>query len=119
MTTATYSPVTPAILEALRAAIGAAHVVTAKEDLHLLGRDETEDLHAWPEVGVFPGSTDEVARVMRIANEHRVPIVPRGGGTGLSGGAIPVRGGIVLSTKRLDKILEIDEAELVAVVEPA
>ena len=113
-----FSPVTPTILRALEEAVGASHVITAKEDLFLYGKDETEDLHSWPEVAVLPATTEEVSRVLRIANEARVPVVARGAGTGLSGGAIPLKGGIVLSTKRMDKVLEIDEADLVAVVEP-
>ncbi|MEZ6186429.1 MAG: FAD-linked oxidase C-terminal domain-containing protein [Planctomycetota bacterium] len=116
--TATLEAVTPELIQALQGALGADHVFTDREQLEPFGRDETEDLHAWPEVAVFPASTAEVQAVLRLASQHRVPIVARGGGTGLSGGAIPVRGGIVLSTKRMNRILEIDAANLVAVVQP-
>jgi len=116
--TATLQAVSTELTDALKAALGAEHVLTEREQLEPFGRDETEDLHSWPEVAVFPGSTAEVQAVLRLANEHRVPIVARGGGTGLSGGAIPVRGGIVLSTRRMNRILEIDAANLVAVVQP-
>lgn len=112
------APVGPALVAALRAAIGAEHVKTERPDLEPLGRDETEDLHAWPEVAVFPGSTEDVSAILRLASEARVPVVARAGGTGLSGGAIPVAGGIVLSMKRLDRIVEIDEQNLTATVEP-
>ena len=103
-----FAPVTAELVLELRRALGAANVLTTREELEPLGRDETEDLHAWPEVAVFPGSTEDVAAVLRLANEANVPIVPRAGGSGLSGGAIPIHGGIVIGMKRLDRILEID-----------
>jgi glycolate oxidase len=71
-----------------------------------------------PDLVILPGSTAEISAIVRICNEERVPIVPRGGGTGYTGGAVPLRGGIVLSLERLNRILEIDEANLIAVVEP-
>jgi len=72
-----------------------------------------------PEAVVRPASAGEIAAVLRLANETPFPVTPRGLGTGLSGGALAVRGGIVLSLERLDRILEIDEANLMAVVQPA
>ncbi|MBI5419336.1 MAG: FAD-binding protein [Deltaproteobacteria bacterium] len=66
----------------------------------------------------FPVSADEIRRTVLLANEHRFPVVPRGAGTGFSGGSLPVRGGVVLSTERMDRILSIDTENLVAVVEP-
>jgi glycolate oxidase len=113
-----FAPVTAELVAALRSVVGETNVLTERADLEPLGRDETEDLHAWPEVAVFPGSTDEVARIVELASHARVPIVARAGGTGLSGGAIPVAGGIVLGMRRLDRILEIDEENLTATVEP-
>ncbi len=65
-----------------------------------------------------PADTAEVAAVVRVCAEHRIPIVPRGAGTGYTGGAVPTRGGVVLSLERMNRILEIDEANLIAVVEP-
>ncbi|MGH9372452.1 MAG: FAD-binding oxidoreductase, partial [Vicinamibacterales bacterium] len=67
---------------------------------------------------VFPGATPDVAAIARLCNEHRVPLVPRGAGSGYTGGSVPVFGGVVLSLERMNRILEIDEANLVAVVEP-
>lgn len=113
-----YAPVDAALLEALRDAVGAEHVKTDADTIDELSHDWTEDIRHPPEVGVFPGSTEEVSAVLRLASAGRVPVVARGGGTGLSGGAIPVQGGIVLSTKRLDQILEIDRENLAAVVQP-
>ena len=113
-----FGKVDAAALEALRAACGPAYVITSVEDRERYGSDETEDLWFDPEVVVRPRTTAEVAAVMRVAHERRLPVTPRAGGTGLSGGALPVRGGIVLSVERMDSILEIDRANLVAVVEP-
>ena len=110
-------PPAPELLEALRAAVGAAHVVVEPERLEPYGRDETEALWFSPDVAVLPGSTAEVAAVLRLAHEARLPVTPRGAGTGLSGGALPVRGGIVLSLERMDRIRAIDERDLVAEVE--
>jgi glycolate oxidase len=106
----------PAV-DALRAACGAGFVLTSPGDREPYGRDETEDLWFDPEVVVRPRTTGEVAAVLRVAHARRIPVTPRAGGTGLSGGALPVRGGIVLSVDRMDSILEIDRENLVAVVE--
>jgi glycolate oxidase len=82
-------------------------------------RDETEFLPAGrPLAVVFPTTTDEVSAVMRFATEHRVPVVPRGGGSGLSGGANAVEGGLVLVTTAMDRILEIDADDLLVVTQP-
>ena len=71
-----------------------------------------------PDAVVFPGSAAEVAAIVRLANEHRFPVVPRGAGTGRSGGSVPIEGGVVLVMTRLNRILEISRPDLVAVVEP-
>ena len=71
-----------------------------------------------PDAAVLAESADEVALVLRLAAEHRVPVTPRGAGTGMTGGALPVRGGLVLSTERMTKIRELDADEMLAVVEP-
>lgn len=94
-------------------------VSQALEELATYGHDYTEDLQFEPEVVVKPGSAEEVASVMHYCYEQNLPVTPRGGGTGLSGGALPVLGGVVLSTERLNRILAIDEANFQATVEPA
>ena len=71
-----------------------------------------------PDLVVIPGSTGEVAAIARLCDERRVPLVVRGGGTGYSGGAVPTRGGVVVSMERFTRIIEIDERNLLAVVEP-
>ncbi len=82
------------------------------------GSDETEDLNFPPHVVVRPRSVKDVQTAVRIAAKHRSPIVARGGGTGLSGGALPVCGGIVLSTERLNRIIEIDSKNFFVTCEP-
>jgi glycolate oxidase len=107
-----------ALLADLRAAVGDAFVIADPEGRRPYGSDETEDLWFDPAVVVRPRTTAEVSAVLRLAHGRRVPVTPRAGGTGLSGGALPVFGGILLSVDRMDAILEIDRESLVAVVEP-
>jgi len=106
------------VVARLKTISGEEHVLVAVEDRTPYGSDETEDLHFMPAVVVRPGNADEISEVLKLANEFRIPVTPRGAGTGLSGGALPVFGGIVLSTERLNRILEIDERNLQATVEP-
>lgn len=113
-----FQPVTPSIVERLVAIVGEAYVTTREPDLLQYGRDETEDLQYRAEVVVRPESTAEVAAIMTLAYEAEIPVTPRGAGTGLSGGALPVFGGIVLCIDRMNRILEIDEANLMARVQP-
>lgn len=93
-------------------------VLTDREQLERCASDQTEDLFFLPEVVLQPVSADEVSRIMKYCNEHRLPVTPRGAGTGLSGGALPVSGGIVLDTKRLNRILQIDKQNFQVTTEP-
>lgn len=104
------------LLTALRQLLGAAYVLT--ENLEAFGRDETEDLLYLPQVVVQPETAEAVAAVLALCNQHRIAVTTRGAGTGLSGGALPIRGGVVLATNRLNRILNIDEQNLQATVEP-
>ncbi|MFZ9733099.1 MAG: FAD-binding oxidoreductase, partial [Schleiferiaceae bacterium] len=106
------------MLEALRALLGAEHVSAEAERLDAFSHDETEDLRVLPGVVVKPGTPEEVSAVLRWANEHEVPVTPAAARTGLSGGAIPSEGGISLSMERFNRILEIDDANFQATVEP-
>jgi glycolate oxidase len=107
-----------AFVEELRAALGAAHVVTEPEQLRVYECDGLTGHRAIPELVVLPASTEEVQTVLRACHRERVPFVARGAGTGLSGGATPVAGGVVVSLARMNRILEIDLASQRVVVEP-
>lgn len=98
--------------------LGKTNIITREEDLEPYGHDETEDFLYYPEVAVKPGSCDEVSLLLKLCSKKNIPVTPRGGGTGLSGGALPVYGGVVLSFERMNRILEIDRDNLMAVVEP-
>ena len=115
-----YTAVDETVLEKLRGVCGAEHVKVDEKTLQAFSHDKvTEEKYAHrPDVAVFPGNTEEVAAVMKLANELRLPVTPRGGGSGLSGGAVPTVGGIVLSLDRMNRIIEIDTDNLFAVVEP-
>jgi glycolate oxidase len=113
-----YNKLTPELIQRLSSVVGAEHVLADDEARALYGRDETEDFSFPPDVVVKPSTTQQVAEILKLANRHRVPVTPRGGGTGLSGGALPVYGGIVLSMERFKRIIDIDEKNFQAVVEP-
>lgn len=105
------------VLRKLSGLVGPEHMITAGGALAEYSTDGTKLVYP-PDAVVFPGNTSEVAGVLRIAAEEGVPVVPRGAGTGMSGGALPVRGGLILAMNRLDRILGIDRENLVAKVEP-
>lgn len=105
------------MLDRLRAVVGAEHVLTDAESCLTYGTDAL--LRGTPaDVVVIPADAGEVSGIARICHDTLTPLVPRGGGTGYTGGAVPVRGGVVLSLERLNRILDIDEGNLLAVVEP-
>jgi len=116
--TRTFGMVTRAALDELASIVGIAHCLTDAESLSIYSHDETEDLTFPPEVVVRPSSATQVAAIMKLAFRDRIPVTPRGAGTGLSGGALPVHGGISLSLERMNRILQIDTENLMAVVEP-
>lgn len=108
----------PAILDALRALCGARHVLTKPEDVIPYGFDGTAALKQPAEAVVLPGTVEEVAQIVRLARTHGFPIVTRGSGTGLSGGSVPVPGGLVLCLVRLNRVLELDAPNLTLLCEP-
>ena len=93
-------------------------ILTSPEDLSVYAFDGTAMLHQRPACVALPESRDEVARILTLCNEREVPVVTRGSGTGLAGGAVPSQGGVVLCLVRLNRILELDAANLVLVAEP-
>ncbi|CAN5227796.1 FAD-linked oxidase C-terminal domain-containing protein [soil metagenome] len=102
----------------LQRVLGAKHVITEPEQLRVYECDGLTGHRAIPELVVLPGSTEDVQTVVRACNRERVPFVARGAGTGLSGGATPLAGGVVVSLARMNRILEIDLASQRIVVEP-
>ncbi|MGB5037821.1 MAG: FAD-linked oxidase C-terminal domain-containing protein [Blastocatellia bacterium] len=101
----------------LQSIVGEEHVSTSADDRAKYGQDALKEI-ALPEVVVWPRTADEIAAVMRLANRDRIPVTPRAGGVGYTGGAVPLHGGILLSVTRMNRILEIDEPNLVAIAEP-
>ncbi|HKS92730.1 MAG TPA: FAD-binding protein, partial [Tepidiformaceae bacterium] len=105
------------LVDALSAVVGQEHVLWRPEDLLVYEFDGTIEKKQ-PYAVVFPDGADEVASIVRICNQMRIPVTPRGAGTGLSGGAVPTKRGVVVATSRMRRILEVDPADRVAVVEP-
>jgi len=105
------------LIERLGEIVGPENVLSTHMDLMLYSYDASQD-KAMPDVVVLPGSTDEVSRVMALAHTHKVPILGRGSGTNLTGGTVPVKGGIVVHFSRMNRILEIDIPNRTATVEP-
>jgi len=113
-----YNKISRDLFSLLKQTVGEDYILTGDEHLAGYGHDETEQLVFLPEVVLKPRTAEEISAIMKLANEHMVPVTPRGAGTGLSGGALPVHGGIILSMERFNGILEIDERNLQATVEP-
>jgi glycolate dehydrogenase FAD-linked subunit len=112
-------PAGAAFLHDLRASLPAVTLLTERDETAAFRYDETEYTYpGWPLAVAFPRTTAEVAAIVTLAARHGVPIVPRGAGSGLSGGATAVDGALTLVTTKLDRILEIDTANLVAIVQP-
>jgi glycolate oxidase len=111
-------PLSPAVRADVRAAVGAPYVITEPEQLRVYDCDGLTGWRSQPELVVLPGSTEEVQAVVRICAREGVPFVARGAGTGLSGGALPVAEGIVISLARMNRILELDLESQRVVVEP-
>ncbi|WP_282786952.1 FAD-binding oxidoreductase [Flavobacterium croceum] len=107
------------ILSEIKKIVGESYVFTDQETLNNYGHDETEDLSFPPHIVVKPANTFEIAEIIKLANEFKIPTTPIGGKTGLSGGALSVYGGIALSTERLNKIIDIDEKNVQVITEPA
>ncbi len=105
-------------IDSFKKIVGDAFVFADEESLNNYAHDETENLHFLPGIVIKPRSAAEVSAIMRLCNEYKIPVTPRGAGTGLSGGALPQLGGVLLSTERMNSILEIDERNLQVTTEP-
>jgi len=114
-----FAQVTPSVVDKLVEMLGKEGVLSNRDQMVDYSHDEfslTEIQH-FPDVVVKPATTEQVAQVMKFAHQATIPVTPRGGGTGLCGGCVPVRGGIVLSLERMNKLIEVDKENLMAVAE--
>src|SRR6202521_3044627 len=110
-------PLQSPVLAELRSVVGRDQVIDGAYDLRIFARDASIE-GATPDAVVLPATNNEVAAVIKVAARHRIPVVPRGAGTGLSGGAVTIHGGIALQLSRMRRILEIDPVGQTALVEP-
>jgi glycolate oxidase len=110
-------PLPASVVTELRRIVGRESVIDAANDLRIFERDASIE-GALPDAVVLASTTEQVAAVIKVAAKHRIPVVPRGAGTGLSGGAVTIRGGIALQVTRMRRILEIDTVAQTALVEP-
>jgi glycolate oxidase len=113
-----YQAVSKEVISQIQGIVGEKFVFVDEENIEKYAHDETEDLRYFPEVVVKPGNPAEIAEILKLANQFQFPVTPMGARTGLSGGALPVFGGIALSMERFNKILEIDERNLQVTTEP-
>jgi len=116
----TATPTLPVLeqLDAFKNIVGTQYVFVDEEILSQYASDQTEDLHFLPDVVIKPRTAEEISAILKICNQYKIPVTPRGGGTGLSGGALPHIGGVLLSMERMNSILEIDERNLQVITEP-
>lgn len=113
-----YGKVTSNIIASLTEIVGGKNILVG-EGKENYSRDEAPRLKPIsPDVVIMPADTESVSKIMKLASEHRIPVTPRGAGTGVCGGAVPIYGGIVLSLERMNKMLEIDRDNFLASVEP-
>lgn len=116
-----YQKISAPVLKELIQIVGEKHVLFDQaEKMAAYSHDEVANpvYSHMPDVVVKPATAEEISQIMRLANQYCIPVTPRGAGSGLSGGAVPVFGGIVLSVERMNRILEVDKDNLVVVVEP-
>lgn len=113
-----YTKITNKIISQLQNIIGEQYVLFDEKNLANYAHDETEKLIFLPEVVIKPRTSKEISEILKLANKELISVTPRGAGTGLSGGALPIHAGIILSMERFNQILEIDERNLQATVEP-
>jgi glycolate oxidase len=118
MDATSYRNVDEVVVSELRLIVGDARVLVDADVVEPYSHDETVGLRGQPEVVVRADSAEQVSAIFRLAQRERIPVTPRGAGYGLSGGAVPALGGIVLSLEKMNRILEIDKANLMVTVEP-
>jgi glycolate oxidase len=114
----TYGIVTDEIIHQLKTIVGSDDILLNKETISEYAHDESSIEPYFPDVVVRVQNSDEVSQILNLAKRERIPVTPRGGGTGLTGGSIPIYGGILISFEKMNKILELDEENLTLTVEP-
>ena len=118
MTAADCEILTMQQVEQFKQIVGGQYVLADEESLQHYGHDETENLLYLPEVVLRPRTAEEISAIFKICNEYKIPVTPRGAGTGLSGGALPQFGGVLISLERMNSIIDIDERNLQVTTEP-
>lgn len=113
-----FNPVSQEFINQIISIVGEKYVLFDQGSFDKYGHDETEDLFFCPELVVLPRTPEEISEIIKLCNQFMIPLTPRGAGTGLSGGALPVNNGVLLSMERFNKILNIDERNFQATVEP-
>jgi len=113
-----FNPITPEVLDEIITITGDKRTLFQKDDLARFSHDETEDLHFYPEVVTLPETAEEVSALVKICSKNLIPITPRGAGTGLSGAALPIYGGLVICMERMNRLIKIDERNLQAHIQP-
>ncbi len=113
-----FGKITPELIAAFEQIIGKDNILLDEERRLDYGHDKTEDYQFEPEIVLKPQSPEEISEILKLCNKYMLPVTPRGGGTGLSGGALPIHQGVVISMEYFNKILHIDELNLQATVEP-
>ena len=113
-----FAAVASSLLSTFENIVGKENLVLDEQQRYQYSHDETEDYSFLPDVVLKPGTPEEISAILKLCNEHSIPVTPRGGGTGLSGGALPIQKGVVISMERFNKILHIDELNLQATIEP-
>ena len=113
-----HPPISAAVCAELRKIVGESYFLTDETTLHDYGHDETEDLIFLPQAVLLPADTTQISRIMQVCTRELIPVTVRGGGSGLAGGALPTHGGLVISMKRFDQIIQIDERNFQVTVEP-
>jgi glycolate oxidase len=113
-----YNKITSEVIAKIIAIVGEGGIITDKAGLEKYSHDETEDLSYYPGVAVKPHTPEEISQLLKLCNEYHIPATPRGGGTGLTGGALAVCGGLLISMEHFNRIIAIDEQSMQATVEP-
>lgn len=113
-----HSAVKSGLIPELEGIVGSDFVTTNKADLYIYSQDLTQAEPCWPDVAVLPGSLDELRAVVAVANREKVPVTPYVAGGNIGGVAIPLQGGMLLDLKRMDRIIEVNEEDMYALVEP-